>query len=98
MNGNPYEDDELSKAVADVREAARFPSYLQIRDLRRTCLSEFGDSGATDDELISASGHATRQMLNVYSVRDYTCALTAMQRRWAKRGDGEPQEQEAVGS
>jgi integrase len=83
--GEPYQDYELSKAAAKIREAAELPSHLFLMDLRRTCLSELGDLGATDDELMSVSGHATRQMLTIYSVRSYKRALAAMQRRWDSR-------------
>lgn len=83
--GAPYEDYALSKAAASVRDAAALPSHLLLMDLRRTCLSELGDLGATDDELISVSGHTQRQMLNVYSIRSYTRALGIMQRRWSER-------------
>ena len=83
--GRPYEDYELSKAAAEIREAAGLPSHLYLMDLRRTCLSAIGDLGASDDELVSVSGHQDRQMLNVYSVKDYERALRAMSRWWEER-------------
>jgi hypothetical protein len=60
-----------------------------LRDLRRTCISELGDLGATDDELVSVSGHGDRQMLNIYSLSEYKRTLAAMQRRWDWRTDQE---------
>jgi integrase len=85
----PYTITRLSHVVAEIRELAGLPSHLQLRDLRRTCLSELGDLGASDDELISVSGHGDRQMLNVYSLREYKRALVAMQRRWEWRAEQE---------
>lgn len=78
---------ELSKAAAEIREAAGLPSHLYLMDLRRTCLSAIGDLdlGASDDELVSVSGHQDRQMLNVYSVKDYERALRVMSRWWEER-------------
>jgi integrase len=92
--GKPYELTRLSHVFADIRELAGLPSHLQLRDLRRTCISELGDLGASDDELVSVSGHADRQMLHVYSVADYERALKAMQRRWKWRGDEEKADME----
>ena len=83
--GREYEDYELSKAVAEIRDAAELPSYLWIMDLRRTCITELGETGASDDELVSVSGHKDRQMLNIYSLKSYKKALTAMKARWADR-------------
>lgn len=56
-------------------------------DLRRTCITKFGETGASDDELVSVSGHQDRQMLNIYSLRSYKKALIAMKARWANRAN-----------
>jgi hypothetical protein len=66
--GRTYKDYELSKLVAEVREAARLPSHLWLSDLRRTCLNELGRLGATDDQLLSVSGHKVRQTISIYSL------------------------------
>jgi hypothetical protein len=83
--GRQYEDYELSKAAAEVREAAELPSHLTLMDLRRTCISELGNLEASDEELISVGGWSDRQMINVYSLKEYKRALGIMQRRWAER-------------
>lgn len=83
--GRLYEDYELSKIAAEIREAAKLPSHLWLADLRRTCINNLARSGASDDELISISGHSKRQMLSVYSVREYGKALGAMRRLWDAR-------------
>lgn len=83
--GKPYEDYELSKAAAEIREAAGLPSHLYLMDLRRTCISALGDLGASEDELISVSGHSDRQMLNVYSIAAYQRAVRALSRWWEER-------------
>jgi integrase len=59
--GRQYEDYEFSKIVAEIREAAQLPSHLWVADLRRTCLTELRRLGASDDQLISVSGHIKRQ-------------------------------------
>lgn len=83
--GQPYEDYELSKAAAEIREAAGLPSHLYLMDLRRTCIFALGDLGASDDELISVGGWSDRQMINVYSVAAYQRALKALSRWWEER-------------
>ena len=83
--GEPYKDYDISKAAADVREAAGLPSHLWIADLRRTCINELAFLGASDDQLISVSGHTKRQTLSVYSLTEYRKALEVMQRRWEAR-------------
>lgn len=85
-NGKPYADHELSKAAAEVREAAKLPSHLLIMDLRRTCLTGVGLTGATDDQLVSISGHQDRAMLEVYSLKLKEKAEIALTRWWATRG------------
>jgi hypothetical protein len=83
--GKPYKDYELSKAAAEIREAAGLPSHLYLMDLRRTMVSALGDLGATEDELISVGGWRDRQMVSVYSVKSYQRALRAMSRWWEER-------------
>jgi hypothetical protein len=46
----------LSHVGAEIREKAGLPSHLQLRDLRRSCISELRDLGATDDELKELGG------------------------------------------
>ena len=56
---------------------------IQMRDLRRTALTEMG--GASDDEMISVSGHSNRDMLNIYSLRNRHKAFEAQRIRHATR-------------
>jgi integrase len=92
--GKEYTKTRLSHVFAEIRDLAGLPSHLQLRDLRRTCISELGDLGASDDELMSVSGHTTRQMLSVYSVAAFKRAHRAMQKRWAWRAEQELADQE----
>ena len=79
--GRQYKDHEFSHAAADVREAAELPGRLWVADLRRACINELAFLGASDDQLISVSGHTKRQTLSVYSLTEYRKALEVMQRR-----------------
>jgi hypothetical protein len=83
--GRQYKDHEFSHAAAAVREAAELPGHLWVADLRRTCINELAFLGASDDQLISVSGHTKRQTLSVYSLTEYRKAIEVMQRRWSQR-------------
>lgn len=56
---------------------------IQMRDLRRTAITEMGE--ASDDLMISVSGHTNRSMLNIYSLRNRQKALEAQRIRHATR-------------
>ena len=63
------------------------PKELQLRDLRRTAITEAGDGGATDDAMVGLSGHKDRAMLDRYSVKTRRDNLAAQRARYADRKD-----------
>lgn len=85
LTGQPYKDWELSKRAAEIRAAAGIRAEVRVGDLRRTCLTELGRAGGTDDELVSVSGHSDRKVLSIYSRPEYEKALRVMQARWKLR-------------
>ena len=62
----PYDRRLYSKWAAKVRNDAGLPPVLQIRDLRRTGATEMAESGCTEDELRSVTGHQSRDVLSIY--------------------------------
>lgn len=72
----------LEKDFANLRAALGFEK-IQLRDLRRTAITEMGE--ASDDIMISVSGHSDRDMLNVYSLRSRHKALEAQRIRHVSR-------------
>ena len=62
----PFELTHLSKTCQRIREAAGLPKELQLRDLRRTVVTELADNGATEAEIMSWSGHKNPQSLKPY--------------------------------
>lgn len=66
VTGKPYDARTYAKLVQDIRTDLGLPDDLQMRDLRRTGLSELGDNGATEDEIRSISGHVDRQVISTY--------------------------------
>lgn len=71
-------------AYKKVRDALDLPKELQLRDLRRTALSQMG--AASDDQMASVSGHQDRNMLNIYSLKNRQKALEAQKARYATTG------------
>lgn len=64
--GKPYDRFLYMKYFKRVREAAEIPPHLQLRDLRRTGATEMAESGCTEDELRSVTGHQSRDVLSIY--------------------------------
>ena len=64
--GKPYDRRMYSKVAARVRNLAKLPSSLQIRDLRRTGATEMAEAGCTEDELRSVTGHQSRDVLSIF--------------------------------
>lgn len=91
---------DLSRRRPIIREAARsFPASWSDFPSVRSCpflsiaygesgihpITKIFETGASDDGLVSVSGHKDRQMLNIYSLKSYKKALAAMKVRWANR-------------
>ena len=64
--GRPYDATQYNKVFSRVRSAAGLPADLQLRDLRRTGATEMAESGCTEDELRSVTGHQSRDILSIY--------------------------------
>jgi hypothetical protein len=82
--GRPFDEDQFSKKAAIVREAAGIPDHLQLRDLRRTGITETRAGGATDHELQATSGNDL-ESLQIYSVPSNAEAASAIRKRQRHR-------------
>jgi len=74
---------DFRKKFNEVKKLCNIPKELQLRDLRRTALTEMG--AASDDQMVAVSGHSDRNMLGVYSIKTRTKALEAQKIRYATR-------------
>lgn len=81
----PYDEHWFRKVYRKVRETAGLPAELKFMGLRHGGLTELGDAGATDQELMSHSGHKTRGMLTVYTKASSEQAKSAARKRRAWR-------------
>lgn len=77
----PYELTHLSKTFQRIREAAGLPKELQVRDLRRTVVTELANNGATEAEIMSWSGHKNPQSLKPYLKVGKAAARNAFEKR-----------------
>lgn len=81
----PYEERNFRELVSEIRAAAKLPKDLWIMDLRRTGLTELGDSGATEDEIMSVSGHLDRDVVRRYVLKTKIQAINAIRKRTIAR-------------
>lgn len=66
--GRPYTLTNFCHVFAEVRAAAGLPADLQMRDLRRTALSEANAGGADTAGMQGLGGHKSVTSLPVYVV------------------------------
>lgn len=81
LTNKPYDARTYAKLVQEIRTDLGLPDDLQMRDLRRTGLSELGDNGATEDEIRSISGHVDRQVISTYIPVTQTLVEHGMNKR-----------------
>jgi hypothetical protein len=82
--GRPYDEYSFSHRAGIIREAAGIPNHLQVRDLRRTGITETRAAGGTDHELQATSGN-NKESLQIYSVPSNAEATSAIRKRLRHR-------------
>ncbi|MBF0622905.1 MAG: tyrosine-type recombinase/integrase [Magnetococcales bacterium] len=91
-NNQPYIDQNqkdtrsrsliFSRMFRRFRKRAGIERQLTFHDLRRTALTELGNAGATNAEIVSFSGHSLNsRVLDVYVKPDQRAARRASQKR-----------------
>lgn len=75
----------FSRLFRRFKKRAGIERDITFQDLRRTALTELGEEGATNAEIVSFSGHSVNsKILDVYVKPDKGAALNAAQKRWNK--------------
>jgi integrase len=64
--GSPWRPRTFRKWVQVAKKMAKLPKELQWRDLRRTVATQLANAGATEDEIMSVTGHRDRKVVGVY--------------------------------
>lgn len=81
----------LREARTRVREAARaagLPDWLTLAACRHGGMTELGDAGATEAEVMASSGHRTPDAARLYVKRTEAQRLSAARKRKALRENG----------
>lgn len=81
----PYKEDFFRHLFREIADAAGLPKDMTFMSLRHSGLTELGDAEATDQELMSMSGHTTRQTLTKYVKPTRNQARNAARKRRAMR-------------
>lgn len=79
----PFDRRLYAKWALKVRNEAKLPSELQLRDLRRTGATEMAEAGCTEDELRSVTGHQSRDVLSIYVRPTTKLAQAGINKRFA---------------
>lgn len=77
----PYKKEHFRHLFRDIANQAGLRKDFTFMSLRHGGLTELGDAGATDQELMSLSGHRTRQTLSVYTKPTADQARSAARKR-----------------
>ena len=81
--GKPYTKFDYSKLAKQVMEHVGLHG-LQIRDLRRTGVTEAAEAGLSDSELLALNGNTSRSTLNTYQVRTEKLNQSATAKRFGR--------------
>ena len=81
----PYKQSWFGHLFRKIANAAGLPKELKFMGFRHGGLTELGEAGATDQEMMATSGHKTRGILTVYSKRTPQQAANAARKRQAWR-------------
>lgn len=77
----PYDLDEISKLINDVKHEANLPSELTAMDLRRTAITEMVEAGVDLAGVMQVSGHRNPQSVKPYLVNTFSGASAALAKR-----------------
>lgn len=83
INNKPYDRWWYAKLARRVRDAAGLPKHLRIGDLRRTGTTRLANNNCTEDELMSVTGHKSREVVSVYVKRSKEMAQNAILKAWS---------------
>jgi|GEM_PF-4616066 len=76
----PYSEQNIARTFRKIMDKAELPKKLQLRDIRRTVLTDLANHGATDTEIMAYSGHKSRE-----SLMPYVCISTHQARNAADK-------------
>jgi len=81
-NDLPYDRWWYAKLTRIIREKAGLPSTLRMADLRRTGATKLASHSATEDEIMSVTGHKSREIVSTYVKHSKDIAKNAIMKAW----------------
>jgi len=75
----------LRRLARRIREHASLPDTVSFASFRKGGMTEMGEAGLTDQQIVGLSGHKTRQMVSVYSKVTAPLRIGAAAQRLAHR-------------
>jgi integrase len=87
VTGQQYSERLYRKKAAFIRSKAGLPEELKLSDLRRSGATVLGESGCSEDEIRSITGHKSRQIVSTYVVPTSAMAAAAQQKRINNTGE-----------
>jgi integrase len=81
----PFSLREARKRVRNAAAAAGLPDWLTLAACRHGGMTELGDAGATEQEVMASSGHKTPDAARLYVKRTEKQRLSAAKKRKALR-------------
>ena len=78
VTGKPYTQWDYAKLVRKICKAAGLPEHIRMGDLRRTGTTNLADNGCTEDQLMSVTGHKSREEVSTYIKRSADLAKDAI--------------------
>ena len=82
---SPYDIQEVSILVNEVKEEAGLPNELWGMDLRRTGITEMVEAGVDITGIMQVSGHNSPESVRPYLVNTFSGASTAINKRKANK-------------
>lgn len=82
----PFSLREARSRVRKAARAAKLPDWLTLAACRHGGMTELGDAGATEAEVMASSGHRTPDAARLYVKRTDAQRLSAAKKRRALRG------------
>jgi len=82
----PFTLREARTRVRKAARAAKLPDWLTLAACRHGGMTELGDAGATEAEIMASSGHRTPDAARLYVKRTEAQRLNAARKRKALRG------------
>lgn len=82
ITGLPHTRWSYAPLTRRIKKEAGLPDNLFIADLRRSGTTKLAEASVTEDELMSITGHKSREVVSVYVRKSPKMAINAINKAW----------------